>query len=353
MDAKKRAAIAMSGGVDSTVAAYLTQQAGFDCLGTTMRRFPEEWGLSEEAQDARNAAQALGMPFYEIDLTSQFQAAVTERFTRAYEQGLTPNPCIDCNRFLKFGELYGQAQALGCEYLVTGHYARILPGENGRWQLLKGLDETKDQSYVLYCLTQEQLAHTILPLGDRRKDDIRKIAEAQGFLNAQKKDSQDICFIPDGDYAGFIQQQTRKTYAKGNFVDEQGRILGQHQGLIHYTVGQRRGLGVSGGKPLYVKELRPWDNTVVLADNAALFRSVALAADFNWVSIPAPAGEIPVKARCRYHQKEQAAVARCLPDGTVQVRFVQPQRAITPGQALVLYDGDTVLGGGTIVSAAD
>ena len=352
-----RALIAMSGGVDSSVAAYLMKQAGFACVGATMRLYENEDMSApqagtccslEDVEDARAVAAKLGMPYYVFNFKEDFGRQVMDRFVAAYETGCTPNPCIDCNRFLKFDQMYRRAQELGIGYVVTGHYARIQQSETGRWLLLKGPDPQKDQSYVLYAMTQEQLAHTQFPLGALRKEEVRAIAAAQGFINAKKHDSQDICFVPDGDYAAFIRRRTGRTYPEGDFVDTTGRILGRHRGIIHYTIGQRRGLGVSGGRPLYVKEIRPADNTVVLADEHQLYALTAIARDFNWIAWEAPAAPIRVQARARYHQPEQDATAFVLPDGRVQVTFDRPQRALTKGQAIVLYQADVVIGGGTI-----
>ena len=298
-------------------------------------------------------AWSLGIPYHVFNFSDRFREDVMDRFVSAYEQGCTPNPCIDCNRHLKFAKLYDRARDLGYWYVVTGHYARVEQGENGRWLLKKGPDPHKDQSYVLYALTQEQLAHTIFPLGTYHKDEIRRIAADQGFVNAGKRDSQDICFVPDGDYAGFIERQTGKHYPEGDFVDPQGHVLGRHRGIIHYTVGQRRGLGVSGSRPLYVKEIRPDTNTIVLGEDRDLYQHTAIAEDFNWISMEAPTGPIQVKARARYHQPEQPATAYVLPDGRVRVDFEAPQRALTRGQAIVLYQGEDVVGGGTIVETAD
>ncbi len=352
-----RALIAMSGGVDSSVAAYLMKQAGFACVGATMRLYENEDMSApqagtccslEDVEDARAVAAKLGMPYYVFNFKEDFGRQVMDRFVAAYETGCTPNPCIDCNRFLKFDRMYRRAQELGIGYVVTGHYARIQQSETGRWLLLKGPDPQKDQSYVLYAMTQEQLAHTQFPLGALRKEEVRAIAAAQGFINAKKHDSQDICFVPDGDYAAFIRRRTGRTYPEGDFVDTTGRILGRHRGIIHYTIGQRRGLGVSGGRPLYVKEIRPADNTVVLAEEHQLYAPTAIARDFNWIAWEAPAAPIRVQARARYHQPEQDATAFVLPDGRVQVTFDRPQRALTKGQAIVLYQADVVIGGGTI-----
>lgn len=363
MDEKRRAIIAMSGGVDSSVAAYLMRERGFDCMGVTMKLFrnedveekPREKTCCslEDVEDARAVAWSLGIPYHVFNFSNRFREDVMDRFVSAYEQGCTPNPCIDCNRHLKFAKLYDRARDLGYWYVVTGHYARVEQGENGRWLLKKGPDPHKDQSYVLYALTQEQLAHTIFPLGTYHKDEIRRIAADQGFVNAGKRDSQDICFVPDGDYAGFIERQTGKHYPEGDFVDPQGHVLGRHRGIIHYTVGQRRGLGVSGGRPLYVKEIRPDTNTIVLGEDRDLYQHTAIAQDFNWISMEAPTGPIQVKARARYHQPEQPATAYVLPDGRVRVDFEAPQRALTRGQAIVLYQGEDVVGGGTIVETAD
>ena len=355
---QKTALIAMSGGVDSSIAAYLMRQADFRCMGTTMRLYRnEDLGAcnfrtccsEKDIEDASEVAFQLDIPYEVLDFTLDFQEKIIGKFVRTYEAGGTPNPCIDCNRYLKFDRMYRRARELGIGYVVTGHYARIQQSETGRWLLLKGPDPQKDQSYVLYAMTQEQLAHTQFPLGTLRKEEVRAIAEAQGFVNAKKHDSQDICFVPDGDYAAFIRRRTGRTYPEGNFVDPEGHILGRHKGIIHYTIGQRRGLGVSGGRPLYVKEIQPEDNTVVLADDCSLYERTAIATDFNWIALEAPASPIRVQARARYHQPEQDATATVLPDGRVQVTFDHPQRALTKGQAIVLYQGDVVVGGGTIV----
>lgn len=355
------ALIAMSGGVDSAVAAYLMKQAGYRCVGATMRLYENEdmavcsektCCSLEDVEDARAVAGRIGIPYYVFNFKEDFSRQVMDRFVSCYESGCTPNPCIDCNRFLKFDRMYRRARELGLHYVVTGHYARIVQGENGRWLLLKGPDPRKDQSYVLYAMTQEQLAHTRFPLGEMRKEEVRAIAESQGFVNAKKHDSQDICFVPQGDYAAFIRKRTGKTYPEGDFVDAQGHVLGRHRGIIHYTVGQRRGLGVSGGRPLYVKEIRPEDNTVVLGENGELFSSRVVASDFNWISTDAPQVPIRVHARARYHHPEQPALAEVLPDGRVRVTFDDPQRALTKGQAVVLYHGDTVVGGGTIAEVS-
>ncbi len=348
--------IAMSGGVDSSVAAFLMKEQGCDCIGATMKLFHnEDIGVKatktccslEDVEDARSVAFRLGIPYYVFNFSDDFKGQVIDRFIAAYEHGATPNPCIDCNRYLKFERLYKRARILGCNAIVTGHYARIV-FENGRWLLKKALDEGKDQSYVLYSLTQEQLAHTRLPLGELHKSETRRIAEEQGFYNADKPDSQDICFVPDGDYARFIARYTGHDCPAGDFVDEDGRVLGRHKGIVHYTVGQRKGLGIAADAPLYVKRIDAAENRVVLSGNDALFSRELTANDFNWIACDIPPRELRAAARVRYHQREQAATVTVLEDGRVHLVFDEPQRAVTPGQAVVLYDGDTVLGGGTI-----
>ena len=349
--------IAMSGGVDSSVAAFLMKEQGCQCIGATMQLFHnEDIGVKrtktccslEDVEDARSVAFHLGIPYYVFNFSDDFKGQVIDRFIAAYERGATPNPCIDCNRYLKFERLYERARILGCDAIVTGHYARI-EQENGRWLLKKSLDESKDQSYVLYSLTQEQLAHTRLPLGAMHKSETRRIAEEQGFYNADKPDSQDICFVPDGDYAGFIARFTGHDCSAGDFVDEEGHVLGRHKGIVHYTVGQRKGLGIAADAPLYVKQIDAASNRVVLSGNESLFSRELTANDFNWIAYDVPPRELRASARVRYHQREQAATVTVLGDGRVHLVFDEPQRAITPGQAVVLYDGDTVLGGGTIL----
>lgn len=351
-----KALIAMSGGVDSSLAAKLTIEKGFECIGCTMKLYDnDEVGLSrqntccslDDVEDARRIAEKLGMPHYVVNFKDGFRECVVNRFIDAYEKGKTPNPCIDCNRYMKFEKLFTRAKELECEYIVTGHYARV-EFDGSKYQLKKALDDTKDQSYVLYSLTQEQLAHIMFPLGDMSKSDVRKVAEQDGFVNANKPDSQDICFVPDGDYAAFLERQTGKTYPKGNFVDCQGNVLGEHNGIVRYTIGQRKGLGIAFGTPRYVKEICPANNTVVLAEDKDLYSRSLIAGDFNWISGEAPVGEITCKAKIRYRQVEQPTKVTVLPDGRVRLDFDEPQRAITKGQATVLYDGDIVLGGGTI-----
>ena len=347
----------MSGGVDSSVAAYLMQQQGWDCMGATMTLYRnEDIGLSrsrtccslEDVEDARSVACKLNMPYYVFNFSDEFRCQVMDRFADAYEQGRTPNPCIDCNRDLKFRRLYDRAALMGCDAIATGHYARIKQ-ENGRFLLKKALDASKDQSYVLYMLTQDQLVHTCFPMGTLRKTEAREIAGRQGFFNARKPDSQDICFVPDGDYAAFIRRHTGKEDTPGDFVDEDGHILGRHKGIIRYTIGQRRGLGLALPAPLYVCKKDPESNTVTLCPNDQLNSTVVRVTEFNWLSIAAPAEPLHAAAKIRYNMHQAPCTVEVLPGGDVQLTFDTPQRAVTPGQAAVIYDGDTVLGGGRIV----
>lgn len=346
----------MSGGVDSSVAAYLMRQSGFDCIGCTMKLYNnEDAGIQrsrtccslDDAEDARSVAYRLGMPFYVFNFTDAFRDTVIRKFIESYEKGITPNPCIDCNRYMKFDKLYERAKILGCDYIATGHYARI-EHDGEKYLLKKALDGTKDQSYVLYSLTQEQLAHTVFPLGTMRKPEVRALAAENGFVNADKPDSQDICFVPNGDYASIIEAQTGRRPAAGSFVDRDGQIIGRHKGIIHYTVGQRRGLNISRAEPLYVCEIHPQSGNIVLGNADALLSREATAFDFNWVSGSAPETKFRCKAKVRYRQTEQWATVFLLAKDAVRILFDEPQRAITPGQAAVLYDGDIVLGGGTI-----
>ncbi|MBS6587104.1 MAG: tRNA 2-thiouridine(34) synthase MnmA [Eubacterium sp.] len=362
MTEKPTALIAMSGGVDSSVAAALMVQRGYDCIGVTMKlRSSSDCACTDkscctadDAEDARNAAYSMGMKFYVFNFVDEFERDVIGRFISAYENGQTPNPCIDCNRYMKFELLYQRGRALGCEYIVTGHYARteFLP-EYGRWVLKKARNLAKDQSYVLYSMTQEQLSHTIYPLGEfESKDEVRALADKLGLMNAHKHDSQDICFVPDGDYAEFIRMRTGKTYPHGAFLDTDGNVIGEHSGIIRYTIGQRKGLGVGFGERMYVCSKDMQNNTVTLSREDGLYSSRLTAGDFNWILWEnAPSEPVEVSARTRYNGREAEAMVWADPDGTVHVEFRKPQRAVTAGQAVVLYLGDIVVGGGTILSA--
>lgn len=348
----------MSGGVDSSVAALLTKEAGYDCTGATMKLFyNEQIGVEGESrccslddvEDARSVANRLGMPYHVFNFSDRFRERVIDRFVSEYEAGRTPNPCIDCNRYLKFEKFFLRAAELDMDHIVTGHYAVIeFDAGSGRWLLRKGADESKDQSYVLYSLTQEQLAHTLLPLGGMKKSEVRAIAEANGFINAKKRESQDICFVPDGDYAAFIERYTGEAPKCGRFVSKEGKTLGEHKGLVRYTVGQRRGLGLSLKSPLYVCEKRPCDNAVVLGPESDLFSKRLTASGLNLIACETIGAPLRVKAKTRYKQREQWATARQTGEDTLLLEFDEPQRAVTPGQAVVMYDGDAVVGGATI-----
>jgi len=342
----KKALIAMSGGVDSSVCAYLAIKAGYECIGATMRLCEKDFA-SSDADDAAKICKMLSIEHRVFDYSQKFNECVIHPFIKSYECGETPNPCVLCNKHLKFGALFCEAQKLGCDTIVTGHYARIIT-ENGEAVLKKAIDVSKDQSYVLYVLEREYLPHIYLPLGDYTKDQVRQIALREGFVTAHKSDSQDICFVPDGDYAHFIEQNLKKESKKGNFVDEGGNVLGEHRGIIHYTVGQRKGLGLSLKEPMYVKEKNVDTGDVVLCTNDKLFSSSLVAGEFNWL-IDVPDGEIHARAKIRYNQAEQDALLYPLSGGKVKFVFDKPQRAIAKGQAVVAYAGDRVIGGGTIL----
>lgn len=354
----KKAIIAMSGGVDSSVAAYLTKKAGYDCIGATMKLFHnEDAGISreksccslEDVEDARSVAYDLNIPYYVFNFAADFREAVMDKFAAAYESGATPNPCIDCNRYLKFEKLLLRARELNADYVVTGHYARIVRDEkSGRYLLKKAADASKDQSYVLYSLTQEQLAHTLFPLGELTKEQVRLIAEGQGFVNAKKHDSQDICFVPEGSYADFIEEYTGKKYPEGDFVDSNGKVLGRHRGIIRYTVGQRKGLGLALPQPMYVCGIDTERNIVRLGLKEELYSRELMVRDINLISEERLSGTRRLSVKVRYRQKEEPASVTQLDSNTLKIEFETPQRAVTKGQAAVIYDGDTVVGGGVI-----
>lgn len=353
---KHRAMVAMSGGVDSSVAAHLIKSRGYDAIGVTLRLFdaeepPEEGSKTccslDDVEDAQSVATRLGMKHYTFNFKDEFRREVIGRFIDAYEHCRTPNPCIECNKHIKFKKLLERAKQLEYDYIVTGHYARISE-ENGRFLLKKGLDNTKDQSYVLYSLTQEQLKHTLLPIGEMTKKEVREIAQENGFINARKRDSQDICFVPDGDYASFIRRCSGREYPNGSFVDMDGNVLGEHKGLIKYTVGQRKGLGLALPKPMYVCSLCPEDNTVILGDNSDLFSKELDAEEINLIACERIDAPIRVTAKVRYSQSAQPATVWQTGDDSIHVKFDEPQRAITSGQAVVMYDGEIVVGGGVI-----
>ena len=347
--------IAMSGGVDSSVAAYLMLSKGYSCAGGTMKLCDNVLlGLSQESTsdaitDAKSVANKLGIDFYVFDHVIQFRERVVDKFVHSYELGETPNPCVNCNRFLKFDVLLNDALTLGYQYIATGHYAKIKKDSvSGRYLLCKAADQTKDQSYFLANLSQHQLAHTKFPLGDLTKSQIREIAENQGFINARKRDSQDVCFIPDGDYVAFMERYTGKTYPAGNYLNLAGEVVGQHRGAVCYTIGQRKGLALAMGEPVYVCHKDMTNNTVTVGPNESLFHSKLRAKDWNWIPFPDLAAPMKVMAKVRYRHSPQPAIVYPEESGFARVEFDTPQRAITSGQLVVLYDGDMVVGGGTI-----
>lgn len=346
----------MSGGVDSSVAALLMQKNGFDCVGVTMKLYDnDDIGVGrsntccslDDVEDARSVAAKLKMPYYVFNFADEFREKVISPFVSSCENGITPNPCIDCNRFLKFRRLYLRAKELGFDCIVTGHYAAV-EEKDGVYRLKKAADKAKDQSYVLYSLTQEELMHTVFPLGGLTKSEVRKLANENGFLNFDKPDSQDICFVPDGDYAAAIERFSGKTYPRGAFTDTYGNYLGEHRGIIHYTVGQRKGLLPTLPGKMYVCRVCAENNTVVLGTENELLSDSATVKDVNWISGIAPTKPFFCTVKTRYRQKETVAEVVPLDASAVLLKFATPLRSVTPGQAAVMYDGDCVIGGGTV-----
>lgn len=339
-----KALIAMSGGVDSSVCAYLAKKAGYECIGVTMKLCQKDID-STDADDAARVCAKLGIEHIVLDCTNEFREIVIDDFVKNYEDGATPNPCIVCNKHIKFGLLFDKADALGCDVLVTGHYARTDASRGNA--LCKAKDIAKDQSYVLYPIDRKRLPFVYFPLGDYTKQEVREIAAEQGFVTARKSDSQDICFVPDGDYASVIENITGKNYPKGEFTDESGAVLGEHNGIIRYTPGQRKGLGIAFGKPMYVKSKDIGTNRVILSDNESLFSKELYAKEFNLLT-DVSSDSIRAKAKVRYNQREQDATVHFVSDNRVRIVFDEPQRAIARGQSVVVYDGDVVIGGGII-----
>jgi len=349
--------VGMSGGVDSSVAAYLLKRDGYDVTGVTMRIWQEETAESVESKggccgleavdDAKAAADAIGIPHYVMDFRDVFQKTVIDYFVREYRSGRTPNPCIACNRYVKWEALLGKSLMIGADFIATGHYATVVKLPSGRFTLQES-PHGKDQTYALYSLTQQQLSRTLMPLGCYSKDETRRIAKEAGIPVADKPDSQEICFVPDNDYAAFIERETGRSEETGNFVTEDGRIVGRHRGISRYTIGQRKHLGLSFGYPVFVSEIRPSTREVVLTEGTGLFKDTVLADDINLMSLDSLGGEERVMAKIRYNHVGAPASARIREDGLLECRFDEPQRAPTPGQAIVLYQDHRILGGGTI-----
>lgn len=361
----------MSGGVDSSLATCLLKKEGFEVIGLTMKLIPEaetDSGIVAndftpagrslaragccsylDTKDARQVAQRIGLPHYVIDLTKEFRERVIEYFCREYLRGRTPNPCIRCNQYIKFDLLLNKARQLGADYIATGHYARIeYSPELKRYLLKKGRDKDKDQSYVLFTMTQEQLRATIFPLGELTKQKARRLAKEFNLPVYDKAESQEICFIPDNDYKNFLKRRYKGRMKPGDIVSLDGRLLGRHEGISFYTIGQRKGLGVAAGVPLYVVAINRYQNTIVLGERKHLLKKQLTASQTNWISWPDLKAPVRLKARIRYNHQEVSAWVSPLANGQVRVTFRQAQPAVTPGQAVVFYQGDIVAGGGWI-----
>lgn len=357
--AKEKVVIGMSGGVDSSVAAYLLKEAGYDVIGVTMQIWQKEpdetvsenggcCGLSA-VEDAARVAQMLEIPHYVMNFRDEFEQKVIQYFMKEYLAGRTPNPCIACNRYVKWESLLQRSLQIGADYIATGHYARIARLENGRYAICRSATAAKDQTYALYNLTQKQLSHTLMPVGDYEKGEIREIAQKIGLNVAHKPDSMEICFVPDQDYAKFIEENSGCRIPEGNFVTADGTVIGRHKGITHYTVGQRKGLNLSMGHPVFVTEIRPETNEVVIGDAGDVFTDRLVCSNLNFMSMEDITEDTPVVAKIRYNHPGQKAIVRRISEDQTEVLFEEPVRAVTPGQAVVFYDGDYVAGGGTIL----
>ncbi len=358
--AGKKVVVGMSGGVDSSVAAYLLKEQGYDVIGVTMQIWQDEEEAAKEenggccgltaVDDARRVAQALDIPYYVMNFKKEFKCRVIDYFVEEYLQGRTPNPCIACNRYVKWESLLQRSMEIGADYIATGHYARIDQLPNGRFAIRNSVTAAKDQTYALYNLTQFQLSHTLMPVGDYTKEEIRQIALDRKLPVAHKPDSQEICFVPDQDYASFIDREVPgRVPGPGNFVTKDGKVLGQHKGITHYTVGQRRGLEIAAGHRIFVTEIRPETNEVVLGENEDTFTDTVICDRVNFMAIPDLTEPVRALAKIRYNHKGEYCTLEKQADGKVICSFERPVRAATPGQAVVFYDGEHVLGGGTIL----
>ncbi|HHD2752225.1 TPA: tRNA 2-thiouridine(34) synthase MnmA [Clostridium perfringens] len=355
---KKKVVIGMSGGVDSSVAAYLLKEQGYDVIGVTMQIWQEDKEYEEReggccslsaVDDARRVAQKIGIPFYVLNFRDSFKRNVIDYFVDEYIQGRTPNPCIACNKYLKFNELLQKAKGIGADYVATGHYAKI-EERDGRFQLIRANDDRKDQTYALYNLTQEQLEHTLMPCGEYTKDKIREIAKEIGLDVHNKKDSEEICFIPDNNHGRYICEAAPNKVREGNFVDKQGNVLGKHKGIVYYTIGQRKGLGLALGRPVFVTDINPVTNTVVVGPEEDIFKTDLVCKEVNLISVDELEGPMEVEAKIRYSAKPAKATISPMENGRVKVSFEDKQRAITKGQSVVFYKDDLVVGGGIIES---